>query len=106
MVKSAMFMAGCLLKVGGKPGAKHFLSLKVHTKSEPYPTVIVFIVHMLTVLVDNTQAVSLHATGDHEQWLTIVECLLGDDHACIGWGGGELWVRPFEVLAYSTSDRR
>jgi hypothetical protein len=34
------------------------------------------------------------------------ECLINDDHACVGWGGGEVWVRPFQVLAYSTTNRR
>jgi len=34
------------------------------------------------------------------------ECLINDDHACIGWGGGELWVRPFQVLAYCSPNRR
>lgn len=34
------------------------------------------------------------------------ECLIGDDHACIGWGGGELWIRPFQVLAYNDAGRR
>ncbi|KAG8905697.1 hypothetical protein FRB99_008411 [Tulasnella sp. 403] len=25
----------------------------------------------------------------------------GDDHCCIGWGGGEVWVKEFRVLAWA-----
>ena len=25
----------------------------------------------------------------------------GDDHCCIGWGGGEVWVKDFRVLAWA-----
>ncbi|KZT57842.1 hypothetical protein CALCODRAFT_267729 [Calocera cornea HHB12733] len=25
----------------------------------------------------------------------------GDDHACIGYGGGEVWIRPFRLLVYT-----
>ena len=31
-----------------------------------------------------------------------LEIIVGDDHACLGYGGGEVWVRPFEILAYAT----
>ncbi|EJT99987.1 hypothetical protein DACRYDRAFT_101090 [Dacryopinax primogenitus] len=27
----------------------------------------------------------------------------GDDHACIGYGGGEVWIRPFRLLVYTPS---
>jgi hypothetical protein len=56
-------------------------------------------------------------SGDHpgsELWqgfpqcsvLNGTECLINDDHACVGWGGGEVWVRPFQVLAYCSESRR
>ncbi|KZO95908.1 hypothetical protein CALVIDRAFT_598619 [Calocera viscosa TUFC12733] len=27
----------------------------------------------------------------------------GDDHACIGYGGGEVWIRPFRIMVYVQS---
>lgn len=34
------------------------------------------------------------------------KCRIGDDHAHVPWGGGEVWVRPFQVLAYANPTRR
>lgn len=48
----------------------------------------------------------LIAKGSYENGQHPGKCLIGDDHACVGWGGGEVWVRPFEVLAYSNPNRR
>ncbi|KAK4688596.1 hypothetical protein P7C73_g1516, partial [Tremellales sp. Uapishka_1] len=48
----------------------------------------------------------LVAKGDYENGVHPGKCLINDDHACVGWGGGELWVRPFQVLAYATSQHR
>ncbi|KAL7422915.1 hypothetical protein Q5752_002212 [Cryptotrichosporon argae] len=46
------------------------------------------------------------AKAEHERGIHPGKCLVNDDHACVGYGGGELWVRPFYVLAYATADRR
>ncbi|WWC72541.1 uncharacterized protein I206_106503 [Kwoniella pini CBS 10737] len=48
----------------------------------------------------------LLAKGDYENGQHPGKCLINDDHACVGYGGGELWVRPFSLLAYANSDRR
>ncbi|WWC92242.1 uncharacterized protein L201_007196 [Kwoniella dendrophila CBS 6074] len=48
----------------------------------------------------------LLAKGDYENGQHPGKCLINDDHACVGYGGGELWVRPFSILAYANSDRR
>jgi len=53
----------------------------------------------------NIQGVSIRL-GFVVPMLMGTECLVNDDHACIGFGGGELWVRPFQVLAYCSSSRR
>lgn len=50
--------------------------------------------------------VLLIAKGEYENGQHPGKCLIGDDHACVGWGGGEVWVRPFEILAYSSPGRR
>ncbi|ORX41063.1 hypothetical protein BD324DRAFT_647960 [Kockovaella imperatae] len=43
----------------------------------------------------------LISRAEHAHGLHPGKILVGDDHACLGYGGGEVWVRPFEVLAYS-----
>ncbi|ORY20747.1 hypothetical protein BCR39DRAFT_474891 [Naematelia encephala] len=48
----------------------------------------------------------LLAKGEYENGVHPGKCLLNDDHACVGWGGGELWVRPFQILAYCSPSRR
>ncbi|WRT70656.1 uncharacterized protein IL334_007654 [Kwoniella shivajii] len=48
----------------------------------------------------------LLAKGDYENGQHPGKCLINDDHACVGYGGGELWVRPFSILAYANPDRR
>lgn len=48
----------------------------------------------------------LVAKGEYENGIHPGKCLIDDDHACVGYGGGELWVRPFQVLAYSSTTRR
>ncbi|WWD08345.1 hypothetical protein V865_006457 [Kwoniella europaea PYCC6329] len=48
----------------------------------------------------------LLAKGDYESGEHPGKCLINDDHACVGYGGGELWVRPFSILAYANPDRR
>ncbi|WVR08568.1 hypothetical protein IAU60_005623 [Kwoniella sp. DSM 27419] len=48
----------------------------------------------------------LLAKGEYENGQHPGKCLINDDHACVGYGGGELWVRPFAVLAYANPDRR
>ncbi|WVQ85906.1 hypothetical protein IAT38_008074 [Cryptococcus sp. DSM 104549] len=48
----------------------------------------------------------LLSKGDFENGQHPGKCLINDDHACVGWGGGELWVRPFQILAYANPDRR
>ncbi|WVO20476.1 uncharacterized protein IAS62_001773 [Cryptococcus decagattii] len=32
--------------------------------------------------------------------------IVRDDHACVGYGGGEVWVRPYQILAYADPRRR
>jgi hypothetical protein len=44
--------------------------------------------------------------GQRDLLIICSECLLNDDHACIGYGGGELWIRPFQVLAYCSPEHR
>ncbi|EIW69915.1 hypothetical protein TREMEDRAFT_68366 [Tremella mesenterica DSM 1558] len=48
----------------------------------------------------------LVARGEYESGQHPGKCLVDDDHACVGYGGGELWVRPFQVLAYASASRR
>ncbi|OCF43636.1 hypothetical protein I317_02528 [Kwoniella heveanensis CBS 569] len=48
----------------------------------------------------------LLAKGEYENGQHPGKCLINDDHACVGYGGGELWVRPFSILAYADADRR
>jgi len=48
----------------------------------------------------------LLAKGEYENGEHPGKCLIGDDHACVGWGGGELWVRPFQILAFCSPNRR
>jgi len=48
----------------------------------------------------------LVAKGEYEHGEHPGKCLIDDDHACVGYGGGELWVRPFEVLAYCNPNHR
>jgi hypothetical protein len=60
----------------------------------------------LTLVVVNIQAVSYLIHWLRGGGADVTECLINDDHACVGWGGGEVWVRPFEVLAYASSERR
>ncbi|ODN82970.1 hypothetical protein, variant [Cryptococcus amylolentus CBS 6039] len=33
------------------------------------------------------------------------KCSTMDDHSCVGYGGGEVWVRPFQILAYANPNR-
>lgn len=54
----------------------------------------------------NIQAVSMRIPGQRDLLIVCSECLLNDDHACIGYGGGELWIRPFQVLAYCSPEHR
>ncbi|WWD20665.1 hypothetical protein CI109_105141 [Kwoniella shandongensis] len=51
-------------------------------------------------------AALLLAKGEYENGQHPGKCLINDDHACVGYGGGELWVRPFQILAYANPDRR
>ncbi|KAK8850484.1 hypothetical protein IAR55_004402 [Kwoniella newhampshirensis] len=51
-------------------------------------------------------AALLLAKGEYENGQHPGKCLINDDHACVGYGGGELWVRPFQILAYANADRR
>lgn len=44
--------------------------------------------------------------GDWERGQHPGKCRVGDDHAHVPWGGGEVWVRPFQVLAYAHAIRR
>lgn len=37
---------------------------------------------------------------------SISEIIVRDDHACVGYGGGEVWVRPYQILAYADPHRR
>lgn len=32
--------------------------------------------------------------------------IVQDDHACVGYGGGEVWIRPYQILAYANPHRR
>jgi len=48
----------------------------------------------------------LVAKGEYEHGEHPGKCLINDDHVCVGYGGGELWVRPFQVLAYCNSTQR
>jgi hypothetical protein len=40
-------------------------------------------------------------SGDHPG-----KCRITDDHAHVGWGGGEVWIRPFYILAYNNATQR
>lgn len=51
-------------------------------------------------------SVLLVGKGEYENGHHPGKCLINDDHACVGYGGGELWVRPFQILAYSTASKR
>ncbi|WVN89750.1 uncharacterized protein L203_104980 [Cryptococcus depauperatus CBS 7841] len=51
-------------------------------------------------------AALLLAKGFFENGQHPGKVMVNDDHACIGFGGGEVWVRPFQVLAYANPHRR
>lgn len=89
MARVSEWRGGSLLKEGARRTGRVYLSPRAIGKGECYD-------------LEGGECVSADpCSGEHPG-----KCRITDDHAHIGWGGGEVWIRPFYVLAYNNTTRR